>query len=305
MQVNNFYIVERIQEYMNIPQEEDHLPELVPPKEWPTDGHIEVRDLSLRYSDELPDVLHNVTFQVSGGEKLAIVGRTGAGKSSLSTAFFRLLPFTNGSITIDGIDICKISLFDLRSKLTIIPQDPVLFNGTIRSNLDPTYSCDDAIIWTVLNRVQLLEVLHESAGASDDGIVNDMQNLNQFSLDSNVSENGSNFSQGQRQLLCLARSLLHSSKIIILDEATANVDNVTDACIQKAIRSEFSNQTIITIAHRLRTIIDYDKILVLENGRVVEFGSPSQLLQESDTGIFKSMCLETGEYQELAAMCGP
>ena len=292
--------MERIQEYSNIVQEEEKSIESDLSANWPTHGSIKVENLSVRYADDLPNILHNITFRVNDKEKIAIVGRTGSGKTSLSLAFFRILPFTSGSITIDGRDISTISLYDLRSKLTIIPQDACLFTGTIRSNLDPLELYDDEKIWTALNRVQLIESLQETlSSASEDGTVS--ETIHHFSLDSIVSENGSNFSQGQRQLICLARSILQSSKILILDEATANVDNVTDSCIQRTIRQEFVDQTIITIAHRLRTIIDYDKVLVLDNGKIVEFGTPFELIS-NESGIFRSMCVETGEYEELLTL---
>ncbi|KAJ3276179.1 hypothetical protein HDV01_005627 [Terramyces sp. JEL0728] len=280
--------VERVHEYIGIPQEpagiiESHRPG----SSWPEHGAVEVKDLSLRYSPEMPDVLHNLSFSIAGGEKIAVVGRTGAGKSTLSLAFFRILSCTSGSITIDGIDISAIGLYDLRSKLTIIPQDPVLFNGTVRTNLDPMSKYNDAQIWEALGRVNFMDSIQSISSESDQA----------FSLESPVMENGSNFSQGQRQLLCLARALLQSNKIIILDEATASVDHNTDQHIQNVIRQEFIKSTVICIAHRLRTVIDYDKVLVLEKGSLVEFATPFELLEQG--GHFKDMCMESGEYEYL------
>ncbi|KAJ3261407.1 hypothetical protein HK103_006015 [Boothiomyces macroporosus] len=280
--------VERVHEYIGIPQEPAGvIKDNRPGENWPEIGAVEVKDLSLRYSPDMPDVLRHLSFSIAGGEKIAVVGRTGAGKSTLSLAFFRILPFSAGSVTIDGINISEIGLFDLRSKLTIIPQDPVLFTGTIRSNLDPMSKYTDAQIWEALNRVNFLDSVQSITSDSDQS----------FTLESSVMENGSNFSQGQRQLLCLARALLQSNKIIILDEATASVDHNTDQHIQNVIRHEFSESTVICIAHRLRTVIDYDKVLVLEKGELVEFSSPRDLLCQE--GYFKSMCMESGEYDYL------
>jgi len=298
--------VERVREYTNIEQEPAAIVEDNRPAEsWPEHGVIEVKNLSMRYSPELPDVLQNINFQVKPHEKVAVVGRTGAGKSTLSLAFFRIIPMSNGSISIDGMDISKLGLYDLRSRLTIIPQDPVLFNGTLRSNLDPLGENDDEALWEALKRVNFLESIqqHSNESPAEDGASLASQPAiltpNSIGLDFTVNENGSNFSQGQRQLLCLARSLLQRNKIIFLDEATASVDNETDAKIQTAIRREFHNSTIICIAHRLRTVIDYDKILVLDKGQVKEFGTPIELIEDSSVGQFRSMCKETGEFEEL------
>jgi ABC-type multidrug transport system fused ATPase/permease subunit len=283
--------VERVMEYTEIEQEPPAIMENNrPPQNWPENGVVEVRNLSIRYAKELPDVLQNVSFEIQSHEKVAVVGRTGAGKSTLSLAFFRILPLSSGSITIDGVDISQIGLYDLRSRLTIIPQDPVLFNGTLRSNLDPMGEHADEELWDSLNRVNLLSSFQTSAENSTQADV---------TLEYPVTENGGNFSQGQRQLICLARALLRKTRLIFLDEATASVDNETDARIQTAIRQEFVEGTVITIAHRLRTIIDYDKVLVLEKGRVIEYGSPLDLIQRSPVGVFKSMCEETGEFEEL------
>jgi ABC-type multidrug transport system fused ATPase/permease subunit len=296
--------VERVQEYIDIEQEPPAIIESHRPAPgWPHEGAVQIRNIYLRYAPDLPDVLKNVTFNILAHEKVAVVGRTGAGKSTLSLAFFRIIPLSGGSIVIDGEDISQLGLFDLRSRLTIIPQDPVLFNGTLRSNLDPLEQHDDEKLWEALRRVNFLESLQqavvnpEAQGSSSNDTLNGESNS--VTLDSSVAENGSNFSQGQRQLLCLARSLLQGNQIIFLDEATASVDNETDARIQTTIRQEFTSSTIICIAHRLRTIIDYDKVLVLDKGQVSEFGTPLDLIEYSSVGMFRSMCEETGEFEEL------
>ena len=213
---------------------------------------------------------------------------------------------SSGCIMIDNIDISAISLENLRTRITIIPQDPVLFNGSIRSNLDPLELHDDFSIWEALGRVQFVdsmqtaEVLDSDSVNLDDqlGIPPMFSSKPPFSLNYPVAENGANFSLGQRQLLCLARSLLRQDRIIFLDEATASVDKETDNRIQETIRNEFSDRTIICIAHRLRTIIDYDKVLVLDKGKVLEFGSPIDLMRQEGS-TFNSMCQETGEYEDL------
>ncbi|KAJ3337463.1 hypothetical protein HDU91_001484 [Kappamyces sp. JEL0680] len=278
--------VERVDEYSQLEQE-PHESQAPLPADWPSRGDVEVKDLVIKYAPELPDVLKQVSFSISGKEKIGIVGRTGAGKSTLSLAFFRFLPFVSGTIFIDGIDISTLGVRDLRGRLTMIPQDPVLFEGTLRSNLDPMEEHTDQAIWDALRLTHVLESLQD-ASHQDSPVV---------TLDSPVSENGSNYSQGQRQLLCLARALLRSSKLIFMDEATASVDPETDAKIQNTIRSEFTSGTILCVAHRLKTIIDYDKVLVLDQGKVAEYGTPHQLLEQK--GVFYGMCQESGDFGEL------
>ncbi|KAF9920021.1 hypothetical protein FBU30_010239 [Linnemannia zychae] len=284
----NMNSVERVREYMDLPQEPPAIIEgCRPPPGWPNNGDITVENLVMQYSPDDPPVIRDVSFHVKPREKIGIVGRTGAGKSTLAVAFFRFMELTAGKITVDGIDISTLGVHDLRSSLTIIPQDPVLFIGTIRTNLDPFNEHDDAALWATLKRVHLV--------GSDSTDINSFGNL-----DSEVQENGSNFSQGQRQLIGLARALLKQSKIIILDEATASVDHETDARIQATIREEFKESTLLTIAHRLRTIIDFDKVLVMDHGKVVQFDTPWNLLQEE--GIFKNMCQRSGEFDLLVDM---
>jgi ABC-type multidrug transport system fused ATPase/permease subunit len=206
-----------------------------------------------------------------------LVGRTGAGKSSLTLALFRLIEPVEGKILIDNVDVGKLGLYDLRSRLTIIPQDPVLFTGTLRLNLDPFESHDDSEIWSVLE----LAHLKTFVSSLEQGLTHP------------VSEGGENLSVGQKQLICLARALLRKCKIIVLDEATAAVDIETDDLIQNTIRNQFSGCTIITIAHRLNTIIDYDRIIVMDKGEIVEFDSPKVLLENTES-VFYSMAKESG-----------
>lgn len=290
--------VERVQEYMDVDKEAPHVIEGVsPPPNWPDKGEIEVTDLSLRYAPELPRVIKNVTFKVSGRSKVGIVGRTGAGKSTIITALFRLLEADSGKIVIDGVDISTLGLRDLRRGLAIIPQDPTLFTGTIRSNLDPFNEYSDLEIFEALRRVHLIAAVPEP-GTSAQSVASD-ENANQFlNLDNPVTEGGGNLSQGQRQLMCLARSLLKSPRILLLDEATASIDYDTDAAIQKTIREEFTDTTILTIAHRLRSIADYDKILVLDAGKAVEYDQPYSLLENHDS-VFYGMCQRSGEFEAL------
>ncbi|KAF9404553.1 hypothetical protein BGZ94_004106 [Podila epigama] len=417
--------VERVQEYLHMPQEPPAIIEgSRPPAGWPYDGKIEIKDLTMQYAPDLGPVLHNISINIRPREKIGIVGRTGSGKSTLALSFFRFMEPTSGSIVIDGIDICKIGLEDLRRRLTIIPQDAVLFNGTIRSNLDPFQEHEDHEIWEALRRVHLVKTadpyavyttpldqgmmtfnnnvhapgcnnghdneyrhqdphahyddpsyqqhLEVSASASDCGpqtfdetfrpadmhtsysrqeyvdfqdhsvdtpllapaalttlngvlcspltqngggpanaVPEQQQHQHQqqacmlvdpfASLDSPVSDGGYNFSQGQRQLLCMARALLRQSKVIIMDEATASVDFATDERIQMTIRNELGDSTLITVAHRLRTIMDYDRVLVLEQGRVMEFDSPINLIT-NPTSRFRDMVEKSGDMDTLFEM---
>lgn len=292
----NMNSVERLQEYLEIEGEPAReIPETEPPSTWPERGEIQVNDVSLRYAPELPRVIKNVTFHVEPNNKIGIVGRTGAGKSTIITAFFRFLDPESGSIVIDGVDITKIGLRNLRQAITIIPQDPTLFTGTIRSNLDPFDQYDDNQIFEALKRVNLITANEPNLGESS-------ENQNKFlNLSSTVTEGGNNLSQGQRQLMCLARSLLKSPKVILLDEATASIDYKSDATIQKTIRDEFSSSTILTIAHRLRSIIDYDKILVMDAGKVVEYEDPYVLIANKNS-LFYSMCDNSGELDALTKL---
>ncbi|EFX63846.1 ABC protein, subfamily ABCC, partial [Daphnia pulex] len=238
-----------------------------PPKDWPQRGSILFSNVKMRYRPNLPLVLillNNVSFHIRPKEKIGIVGRTGSGKSSLGVALFRLVDLASGLIEIDGINISEIGLEDLRSKLSIIPQDPVLFIGTVRYNLDPFQKYDDDVIWEAIGRTNMKEKIKALPGK----------------LDSAVIENGENFSVGERQLLCMARALLRHSKILLLDEATAAIDTQTDTLVQKTLREAFEDCTILTIAHRLNTVIECDRVLVLRDGAVVEFDNPLVLLAD-------------------------
>lgn len=294
----NMNSVERLKEYMDVEQEPYEQSILTPPVEWPQQGRIEVNDLSLRYAPNLPKVIKNVSFTVDPRSKVGIVGRTGAGKSTIITALFRFLDPETGSIKIDNVDITSIDLQRLRRSITIIPQDPTLFTGTIKSNLDPYDEYTDDQIFEALKRVNLVTQEELDRPLTDTSSVSS-ENVNKFlNLSGEISEGGSNISQGQRQLVCLARSLLRSPKIILLDEATASIDYASDAKIQQTIRKEFGGNTILTIAHRLRSVIDYDKILVMDAGEVKEFDHPYSLLLNKNSLLY-SMCEQSGELDSL------
>ncbi|KAI0360038.1 ABC protein [Trametes cingulata] len=287
--------VERIVQYSRddqIPQEAPHeIPDHKPPPDWPARGAIEFKDVVMRYRPGLPFVLKGLSMQVNGGEKIGVVGRTGAGKSTLMLALFRIIELTSGSITIDGIDISKIGLKDLRSKISIIPQDPLLFSGTIRSNLDPFNLYTDAQLWDALHRSFLVD----SSKAEDSAAPSDGTHTptSRFNLDTVIESEGSNLSVGERSLLSLARALVKDSQVVVLDEATASVDLETDAKIQHTIQTQFRHKTLLCIAHRLRTIISYDRILVMDEGRIAEFDTPMNLFNRPD-GIFHGMCERSG-----------
>ncbi|KAH9043928.1 ATP-binding cassette transporter [Lactarius pseudohatsudake] len=291
--------LERVKEYSELEREPPEFVEPRPPPSWPSGGEIECENLVIRYAPELPDVLHNLSFSVKPGEKVGILGRTGSGKSTLALSFFRFVEATEGRIIIDGLDISKIGLTDLRSKLTIIPQDPTILSGTLRSTLDVFNEYQDAEIYEALRRVHLIP-------PTDDEPEEDSVNTNAFrDLDSPVSEGGENFSTGEKQLLCMARAILKRTKVLVMDEATASVDYATDELIGQTIRHEFAKSTILTIAHRLRTVIDYNRVMLLEEGRIVEFDSPAILLSNSNSKFY-SLCKATGrnEFAVLKRMAG-
>nr|POE93191.1 atp-dependent bile acid permease [Quercus suber] len=277
---------ERILEYHKVPIEPDSGTDIS--SSWPVDGRIEIVGLEVGYADDLDSVLKGIDVSIKPRERVGIVGRTGSGKSSLMLALFRFLDARRGSMEIDGIDIAKLKLHDLRDRLTIIPQDPVLFSGTLRSNLDPFDQHPDSRLIDALRRVSLL-----SSGAHIRG-----HSQNFFAdLSSKVSRGGSNLSQGEKQLLCLARAILSSPKIIVLDEATSAVDMETDALIQRSIRKEFGESTLLVVAHRLSTVADFDKILVLSSGKVAEYDSPSVLAKHR--AAFWRMLNDSGEKDAL------
>ncbi|KLJ05421.1 hypothetical protein EMPG_11095 [Blastomyces silverae] len=320
----NMNATERVIEYSEIdiePQDGFNAPAA-----WPTEGRLEVSDLVVAYAPDLPPVLKGLSFKVDKNQRVGVVGRTGAGKSSLTLALFRFLEARGGTIHVDGIDVSKIKLHDLRSRLAIIPQDPVLFSGTVRSNLDPFEEFSDTQLRDALERVHLVpSSLVETAtstqscssssppqtstGSSTPTLISGEScstaaangNANIFSnLDSTISEGGLNLSQGQRQLLCLARAIVSQPKIMVLDEATSAVDMATDTLIQRSIRSEFgrNSTTLLVIAHRLSTIADFDRILVMDAGKAVEFGAPKDLIQ-IDSGVFRGLVEESGEREVL------
>ncbi|KZO97554.1 multidrug resistance-associated ABC transporter [Calocera viscosa TUFC12733] len=288
--------LERVNEFSEVDQEAPEFIEPRPPAGWPERGNVEVENLVIRYAPELPNVLHGLTFSVKPKQKIGILGRTGCGKSTLALSFFRFVEPTEGRILIDDIDITTIGLTDLRSRITIIPQDPTIFSGSLRSTLDVFNEYDDAEIFEALRRVHLLPPVDDEPSTSQAAEAAEEEvNTNVFkSLDSPVSEGGENFSAGEKQLICMARAILRRSKVLLMDEATASVDYETDELIGKTIRHEFADSTILTIAHRLRTVIDYDKVLVLDQGRIAEYDEPATLLANTSS-MFYSLCKSTGK----------
>ncbi|KAJ3842758.1 hypothetical protein EV361DRAFT_888642 [Lentinula raphanica] len=324
--------VERIVEYLDLPQEPPVIIESNrPPAYWPSCAQdqplVSVENLSVKYAPDLPAVIQDVSFSLKAGERVGLLGRTGSGKSTLAMSILRFVDPSSGKIIIDGIDISTIGIHDLRSRLTFIPQDAALFSGTLRDNLDPFGEHTDAECLDVLQRVQMstqsqfpsrrtsrapstaatptssrppsiigVDDIASSVGST----ITNMDGKTTVSLDTQVSSGGTNFSQGQRQLISMARALLRRSSIIVLDEATSSIDFATDAKIQATIREEFTGSLLLTVAHRLRTIIDYDRLLVLDKGQVVELDTPWNLIQKED-GIFRTMCLKSGSFTELEA----
>ncbi|XP_078042801.1 putative multidrug resistance-associated protein lethal(2)03659 [Augochlora pura] len=269
---NDMISIERVLEYSNLEEEPflESKPDQKPPENWPSKGLVEFRNVKLKYGPKGSYILDDINFVIMPKEKVGVVGRTGAGKTSLISALFRLA-YIEGEILIDEIATHTVALQDFRSKISIIPQEPVLFGGSLRRNLDPFDEYSDNVLWEALEQVELKETITDMAAG----------------LDTKVAEEGSNFSVGQRQLLCLVRALIRNNKIMVLDEATANVDPQTDSLIQETIRKKFVDCTVFTIAHRLNTIMDSDKILVMDRGRLVEFDHPYVLLQKK--GYFYNM----------------
>ncbi|XP_031416224.1 ATP-binding cassette sub-family C member 4-like isoform X2 [Clupea harengus] len=276
--------VERVVEYTELESEAPWETQKRPPPDWPRQGCITFEQMNFSYSRDGPLVLKNITATIRPNEKVGIVGRTGAGKSSLISALFRLAE-PQGKISVDGILTSEIGLHTLRQKMSIIPQDPVLFTGSMRKNLDPFNQHTDEDLWNALQEVQLRGVVEEMPGR----------------METMLAEAGTNFSVGQRQLVCLARAILRTNRILIIDEATANVDPRTDELIQKTIRDKFKECTVLTIAHRLNTIIDCDRILVLDAGRIHEYDEPYVLLQDRE-GIFYKMVQQTGKTEAAALL---
>ncbi|KAJ0969122.1 hypothetical protein J5N97_021999 [Dioscorea zingiberensis] len=279
---NKMISVERILQFSNIPSEAPIvINDCRPEEDWPTSGTIELDDLHVCYNPGLPKVLKGITCTFPAQKKIGVVGRTGSGKSTLIQALFRMVEPSQGKIMIDGIDISMIGLHDLRSRLSIIPQDPTLFQGTVRTNLDPLQQHSDSELWEVLRKCHLWDIVKQDHRL----------------LDAPVAEDGENWSVGQRQLVCLARVLLQKRRILVLDEATASVDTATDNLIQKTIREETSNCTIITVAHRIPTVIGSDLVLVLDEGRVLEFDSPNNLLEDTSSAFLKLVIEYLGRHQ--------
>ncbi|KAL1409872.1 hypothetical protein Q8F55_003871 [Vanrija albida] len=339
----DFNSVERVEEYLGVPQEPPaEIAGSRPPAYWPSnapnDSFVSARDVEIKYSPELPTVFKG-SFDIKAGEKIGLIGRTGSGKSTIAMSLLRFVDPTSGTLEIDGIDITTIGVDDLRSRITYIPQDAVLFSGTVRDNLDPFGEHTDEELLEALARVNLvtggrtaagtaagtpaisrqgsarnLAVLaahnaaaahgtaapaHSTADSIDSAAATIVPSARvKITLNSEVSAGGNNFSQGQRQLVAMARALLRRSNLIIMDEATASVDFATDEALQAAIRSEFKESTLITIAHRLSSVIDYDRLLVLSDGGVAEFDTPINLLRR-DTSLFKTLCEKTGKYKDL------
>ncbi|KAL7425146.1 hypothetical protein Q5752_000834 [Cryptotrichosporon argae] len=300
--------LERIKEYSELQQEAAEFVEPRPPASWPHEGAIDVQNLVIRYAPDLPNVLHGLSFSVKPREKIGIVGSTGCGKSTLALSFFRFVEATEGRIVIDGIDIAKIGLTDLRNRITIIPQDPTILSGTLRNTLDVFDEYDDADIYASLRRVHLLkddDAVGSAAAAADaDAEGGGERNKNVFrDLSNPVSEGGDNFSSGEKQLICMARAILRRNRVLFMDEATASIDYETDELISTTIRDEFRDSTILTIAHRIHTIIDFDRVLVMDQGRIAEFASPAELLRDHKSRFY-ALCKATGrsEFKNLKEM---
>jgi len=282
---NNMNSTERIHYYGTKLEEEAPLHTIEVRPTWPELGEIVFSDVQMRYREGLPLVLQGLTMHVKAGERIGVVGRTGAGKSSIMSTLFRLVEICGGQISIDGVDISEIGLKDLRSRLSIIPQDPTLFRGTVRSNLDPFNEHTDLELWSALRQADLVGENQEMSDTTT-----------RINLDATVDEEGLNFSLGQRQLMALARALVRNSQIIVCDEATSSVDFDTDQKIQRTIVQGFKGKTLLCIAHRLKTIIGYDRICVMDKGRIAELEKPIVLYDQG--GIFRSMCDRSGIRRE-------
>jgi len=237
---------------------------------WPTDGGVDLANYSVRYRPGLPLVLNNISFSIQAREKIGIVGRTGSGKSTLILSLLRILEPATGNILVDDVDIANIGLYELRNKVTVIPQDPMLFSGTLRQNIDIAKEFTNEQIWEVMASVSLNEKIETKEGG----------------LDMIITEDGRNLSAGEKQLICIARAILKKNKVILIDEATSNIDIETESFIQNTIKEKLRDSTVLTIAHRLKTIIESDKILVLGEGKVIEFDTPQNLLDNSSSFFY-------------------
>ncbi|XP_071949620.1 ATP-binding cassette sub-family C member 5-like [Antedon mediterranea] len=272
-----FTSVERLVNYIkNLQIEGKCITDCNPEQNWPSRGEIAFQNVEMQYRENLPLVLKGISFEIKTKEKIGIVGRTGSGKSSLATCLYRLVEVKSGCITIDNVDVSSLNLNLLRSKLSIIPQDPVLFVGSIRYNLDPFDQFTDDDIWKALEKTYMKKTISAF----------------QSQLMTPVNEGGENFSLGERQLICMSRALLRKSKILILDEATAAIDTKTDHLIQSTIRQAFVDCTMLIIAHRLHTVQDCDRVMVLDSGKITEFDSPSVLLSNKDTVFSRMSAIE-------------
>mmetsp|Transcript_15756 Transcript_15756/g.15713 ORF Transcript_15756/g.15713 Transcript_15756/m.15713 type:complete len:322 (-) Transcript_15756:76-1041(-) len=269
---NTIISVERAEQYMNIPAEK---PSLLPTDKnlasWPENPSIEFRNVFMKYRPDTPHILKGVNFKIEASKRIGFVGRTGSGKSSIFLALLRIVEIDKGIIFIDGVDISHIGLDKLRSAITLVPQDPLVFSSTLRKNLDPCELKSDDEIKKALEEV----------------------NLSKFSVDHDIKGSGSNLSAGEKQLICLARALIRKNKIVMMDEATANVDHETDKFIHKQIKTKFSESTVLIVAHRLRTVIDADMIIFMESGTCKEYGSPYEL-GNNEKSAFRKMIMSTG-----------
>ena len=295
---NAMNATERLHFYGTELDEEPPLHMAKVPQNWPHKGEIAFNQVQMRYREGLPLVLQGFDLTVRGGERIGIVGRTGAGKSSIMSALFRLVELSGGSISIDGIDITTVGLKDLRTRLAIIPQDPTLFRGTIRSNLDPFNEHTDLELWSALRQSDLVdsdsEMDHNHQPSAAPAAAD--KTHSRIHLDGVVEEEGLNFSLGQRQLMALARALVRGAQIIVCDEATSSVDMDTDQKIQRTMATAFNGKTLLCIAHRLKTIISYDRICVMDQGRIAELDTPLRLWELN--GVFRSMCERSGIRRE-------
>lgn len=277
--------LERVIEYCGLTPEAAEIVKYRPPSKWPSKGEIQFKHYYTKYRQDLEPVLKDINLSIKLREKIGVVGRTGAGKSTLTMALFRIVEATSGHIELDSEATDKLGLYDLRSLLNIIPQDSNVVEGTVRDNLDPLNKHTDEELWDVLRLAHLKDHVEQLVSKHGDE--------DRVGLASMIFEGGSNLSAGQRQLLSLARALLNKSNVLVLDEATASIDVETDRIVQNTIRTEFKDKTILTIAHRLEAISDSDKVLVLDKGEVKEFDSPVNLLKDG-TSMYRALCVEAG-----------